>query len=101
MNRDMPNEQRLPHYLVFIFQVENVSPEKKQRKRRISATPFNRFSSSLHQNDRTVCGHLFLETDEPENVGKCKNLQKFSFLKPEYFFKKKLPTSNLVGGNGS
>ena len=61
---------------------------KKQRKRRISATPFNRFSSSLHQKDRTVFGHLFLVTDEPENVGKCKNLQKFQFFKPEYFFKK-------------
>ena len=54
----------------------------------------SRFSSSFPQNDCNVCGHLILVTDDLENVGQDQNLQNFSFLTCEYFFKK-LPTSNL------
>ena len=40
-------------------------------------------STNFHQvstrNDRIESGHLILLTDDLENVGKCKNLQKFSF----------------------
>ena len=44
---------------------------EKQRK---SFTPFNRFSSSFHQNDRNASGHLILETDDLEIIGRGQNL---------------------------
>ena len=46
-------------------------------RRWMSPTTFNRFSSSFHQNDRTLSGHLILVTDDLENVRQCKNLQTF------------------------
>ena len=52
------HEWRLPHNLVFIFQVENVSPGKE--KCSISPTPFNRCSLSFHQNDCTISSHVIL-----------------------------------------
>ena len=51
---------------------------KTEKKRWISQTPFNRFSSSFHQNNHTESGHLILGL---ENVGQSQNLQKLSFLK--------------------
>ena len=48
----------------------------KKQKRWISPTPFDRFSSSFHQNDRTVAGRLILVTYDLENVGQGQNLKK-------------------------
>ena len=39
---------------ISIFQMENVPPGKTEKKHWISLTLFNRFSSSSHQNNRTV-----------------------------------------------
>ena len=74
--KSVPHELRLPHNLVFIFQMENVSPGKREKKCWISTTQFNRFSLSFHQNDCNVSGHLILITNDPETVGQCQNLQK-------------------------
>ena len=43
----------------------------------------NRFSSRFQQNHRNISGHLI--TDDLENVGQGKNLQKCTFLNREYF----------------
>ena len=56
-----------------------MSPGKK-RKRLISPTPFNQFSSSFHQNYRTVSSHIILVTSDLENVGQYHNLQICSSL---------------------
>ena len=40
---------------------------------------FNQFSSSFHENDRNVYGHLILVTDDLENVGHGQNLQNAHF----------------------
>ena len=61
-------------------------PEKEQNHL-ISLTPFNRFSSNFHQNDRTVLVHLILVRDDIENVGQSQHLQKCLFLKRKYFKK--------------
>ena len=55
------------HLQVEMYHLEN------KKKRWISPTPFNRFSSSFHQIDRTVAGRLILVTDELESVGQCQN----------------------------
>ena len=80
--RKYRHEQRSPHNLDSIFRVENVSPGKAEK--RLSTTPFNRFSLSFHQNDRTVSGHLILVTDDLENVGQGQNLQNDHFFTLEY-----------------
>ena len=77
--------------------MEYILPENTE-KRWKSPTPFNRFSSSFHQNDRTVSGHLILATDDLEKVGQGQHLQKCSFLTSEYFYKK-LPMANFADGN--
>ena len=59
------------------FQVINVSPGRNRKKTSNISDTINQFSSVFHQNDRTVSGHLILVTVDPENVGKCQNLQKF------------------------
>ena len=57
---------------------------KKRKKRCISPTRCHWFSSSLHQNHRTMAGHLILVTGNLENVGHDQKLQEFSFLKCEF-----------------
>ena len=58
--------------------------EKHKKTLNISDT-IQPISSSFHQNYRTVAGHVILVTDDLQNVGQGNNLQKFSFLKHEYF----------------
>ena len=71
------HERRLPRNFILHFPVENVSTGKKtEKKRLIYPTTLNRFSSSFHQNDRTMAGHLILVIDDPENVGQGQYLQK-------------------------
>ena len=68
------SELMLPHNLISIFLVENVSPRKTENVE-YHPTPFNRFSrfsSSFHQNDDTVSGHLIFVTDDSENIVQCK-----------------------------
>ena len=62
------------------FQMENVSPGKTKKMLNIT----NQFSSSFHQNDHTVSGHLMFVTNDLENVGQGQNLQKCYFFKLEY-----------------
>ena len=52
-----------------------------------SPRPFNRFSSSFDQNDRTVSGHQILINFDLENVGQYQNLQKFYFFKRNIYKK--------------
>ena len=68
----------------------------KNRKKNIGhlLTPFNWFSSNFYQKYH----HLILVTDDPENVGHGKNVQKLSFLTFKKFLKE-LPKSNLADGN--
>ena len=53
-------------------------------------TPFNRFTSSFHQNDHTVSIHFILVTDDLEIAGQGQNLQNGHLLR-EYFYKKNFP----------
>ena len=50
--------------------------EKLRKKTLNIYDTIQRFSLSFHQNDRNVSGHLILATDDLENVGQGKNLQK-------------------------
>ena len=71
----MRHERRLPQNSVSIFQVENVSPRKLEKKWKISDTIqsiFVTFSTKY----RTVSGHLILVTDDLGNVGQGQKLEK-------------------------
>ena len=61
--RSLRHEWRLLRNLVSIFQVQ-MSHLDEHKKRWISPTPFNRFSSSFHQNDRTVAALPISVTEE-------------------------------------
>ena len=62
---DVRREQWLPHNLVSVFQVENVTWKTEQPW--ISLTSFNRFSSRFHKNYRISSGHLTVVTDDHTN----------------------------------
>ena len=79
------HKERLPHNSIFIFQMENVSPGKTEKKRCQRSKLFNQFSSNFHQNDHALPGHLILWTDDLKNVGQSQNLQKCLFFKHECF----------------
>ena len=49
----------------------------KTEKRLLETIPLNSFSANLYQNDRNVSDHLILITNDLENVGQGKNLQKY------------------------
>ena len=63
----------MPH-----FQVENESPRITAKTFDISEA-LEPISLGFYQNDCTVLGHIILDTDDHENIGKCQNLHKHSF----------------------
>ena len=74
---------RLPRNLISIFRMENILPGQKITLN-ISDTNQPIFIK-FHQNDRTMAGLLIFVSANLENVDQGQTLQKFSFLKIEYF----------------
>ena len=58
----------------------------------------NRFSSNIHQYDRTVSGHLMHVTDDLENVAQGDTTTKIIILKARIFLKKNVQCQ-IADGN--
>ena len=72
---------------------------EKHKKRWISLTPFNRFLTNFHNNDRTVSDHLMHVTDDLENVCQGKNLKNYHFWGAIFLKKSQRQISLMVTGN--